>query len=121
MVNKRSSAGPPWEGFTGVNHCWVKPEPGLHERALSNGYATAGASFDARGACAYPRLGLYPEEGAAGGLVWMPEEHVATRSAVQLSAMLATYALSDVVSATCAGGRAAGGLCAGERTAATFV
>ena len=43
----------------------------------------------------------------------MPEEHAATRSAVQLSAMLATYALSDVVSATCAGGRAAGGLCAG--------
>ena len=50
---------------------------------------------------------------AARGLVWMLEEHAATRSTVQLSALLATYALSDVVSATCAGGRAAGGLCAG--------
>ena len=52
----------------------------------------------------------YPEEGAARGLVWMLEEHAATRSTVQLSALLATYALPDVVSATCAGGRAAGGL-----------
>ncbi len=31
----------------------------------------------------------------------MLEEHAATRSTVQLSALLATYALSDVVSATC--------------------
>ena len=39
----------------------------------------------------------------------MLEEHAATRSAVQLSAFLATYALPDVVLSTCAGGRAAGG------------
>ena len=43
----------------------------------------------------------------------MLEEHAATRGTVQLSALLATYALSDVVPATCAGGCAAGGLCVG--------
>jgi hypothetical protein len=54
-----------------------------------------------------------PEEGCCQRAVWMLEEHAATRSTVQLSAFLATYALSDVVPSTCAGGRAAGGLCAG--------
>ena len=36
----------------------------------------------------------------------MLEEHAATRSTVQLSALLATYALPDVVPSTCAGERA---------------
>ena len=36
----------------------------------------------------------------------MLEEHAATRSTVQLRALLATYALPDVVPSTCAGGRA---------------